>query len=145
MKSRFRKMARLALALCVASFAGTAALAQDPRASFAQKSARDFLSLTDRNDVQASWQSAGKQFQNALTPERLAKALDSARLPLRAPADRTLMSTQFTSSFPGAAGEGEYALLVFRTNFAKRSGVAETVTLEREPDGKWRVIGYLVQ
>jgi hypothetical protein len=33
---------------------------------------------------------------------------------------------------------------VFRTSFAKHTEGQETLTLEREPDGVWRVIGYSI-
>jgi hypothetical protein len=36
-------------------------------------------------------------------------------------------------------------LLVFRSSFAKKIDSGETVTLEREADGAWRVIGYLIR
>ena len=67
------------------------------------------------------------------------------RAPLGALVERAQLSSQFTNNFPGAAAEGEYALLVFRTSFVKRTDGRETVTLEREPDGVWRVIGYLIR
>jgi Protein of unknown function (DUF4019) len=35
--------------------------------------------------------------------------------------------------------------VLFRTAFEKKTDAAETVTLEREPDGKWRVIGYTIR
>jgi len=143
---RFALTARFALGLfCVALLASGAALAQDPRASLAHERALEFLALTDRNDAKASWEAAGKQFQNAITSERWAKSLNDIRPPLGPLVNRTLLSTQFTNNFPGAAGEGDYVLLVFRTNFAKRTNGRETVTLEREPDGVWRVIGYFIR
>lgn len=120
-------------------------LAQDPRASAAQRAAREFLAFTDRSDAKASWQAAGKQFQNAISETRWAESLREVRPPFGAMVERTLLSTQFTNNFPGAAGEGDYALLVFRSNFAKRTDGRETVTLEREADGAWRVIGYLIR
>ncbi len=54
-----------------------------------------------------------------------------------------MLSTQFTKTFPGAP-DGDYALLVFRTSFAKKIDSRETVTLEHEADGAWRVIGYFI-
>ena len=52
-----------------------------------------------------------------------------------------LLATQFRKSIPGAP-DGEYAIVVFRTTFAKKLDARETLTLEHEPDGAWRVIGY---
>jgi hypothetical protein len=38
--------------------------------------------------------------------------------------------------------DGEYAQIVFRTIFASKPDGSEQVSLEREADGQWRVIGY---
>jgi len=130
--------------LFVALLATGVAVAQDPRASAAQKAARDFLALTDRGDGPASWAAAGKQFQSAITVERWTDSLNTVRPPLGALVERTLFSTQLTRTFPGAPAEGDYALLVFRTSFAQRTEGQETLTVEREPDGVWRVIGYAI-
>jgi hypothetical protein len=141
--SRMRTRFALVL-LFVALLATGFAVAQDPRASAAQKAARDFLALTDHGDGAASWAAAGKQFQSAITVERWTDSLNAVRPPLGALVERTLFSTQLTRTFPGAPTEGDYALLVFRTSFAKRTEGQETLTLEREPDGVWRVIGYSI-
>ena len=55
------------------------------------------------------------------------------RPPLGELVDRTVMSTQLTRQIPGAP-DGDYALLEFRTSFAKKTNARETVTLEREAD-----------
>jgi hypothetical protein len=138
--------ASMALVLvCIALLASNGAQAQDPRASLAHNAAQKFLALTDANDAKGAWEAAGKQFRDAITPERWAEGLNEVRLPLGPLVERTQLSAQFTNNFEGAAGEGEYVLLVFRTSFAKRTDIRETVTLQREPDGVWRVIGYLIR
>jgi hypothetical protein len=100
--------------------------------------------LTDRGDAAASWRVAGKQFQKAITADQWADSLRQVRPPLGALTDRTVLSTEFTRSFPGAP-EGDYALLVFRSSFATKTDSRETVTLEREADGAWHVIGYFIR
>jgi hypothetical protein len=140
-----RRAALLALAACFlsATYIGSAS-AQDPRSTMAQKEARQWLELTDRGDAQASWNAAGKQFQNAISAEKWGDALKQVRPPLGALSERALMSTQFTNTFAGAP-DGDYALLVFRSSFAKKTDSSETVTLQREADGVWRVIGYFIR
>lgn len=133
-----------AAVLCFALSTYDVARAQDPRATTAQKAARDWVALTDRGDASASWTAAGKQFQNAITVDRWAQGLKEVRPPLGAVVDRTVLSTQFTNSFPGAP-DGDYALLVFRTNFGNKTDARESLTLQREADGNWRVIGYFIR
>ena len=89
----------------------------------------------------ASWKLAGKQFQSAIPVERWTESLNQVRKPVGASLSVHAISTRFLKSFPGAP-DGAYAMVVYRTSFAKKTEAQETVTLERESDGVWRVIGY---
>jgi hypothetical protein len=139
-----RRALLVALAGCLSATGSGSALAQDPRATAAQQEARSWLALTDRGDALASWSATGKQFQNAISADKWADSLNQVRPPLGALVERTLLSTQFTTSFQGAP-DGDYVLLVFRSSFAKKIDSRETVTLEHEADGAWRVIGYFIR
>jgi hypothetical protein len=139
-----RRALVVVLAYCLSATGTGSALAQDPRATAAQKEARSWLALTDRGDALASWSATGKQFQNAISADKWADSLKQVRPPLGALVERTLLSTQFTTSFQGAP-DGDYVLLVFRSSFAKKIDSRETVTLEHEADGAWRVIGYFIR
>lgn len=119
------------------------AMAQDPRVSEAQAAARDWLVLTDAGNATASYAAAGEKYRTVLTAEQWTKALESVRTPLGAVAQRTFASGQ--TGKPQGAPDGDYAMVVFRTAFAAKTDTAETVTLEREADGKWRVIGYSIR
>ena len=133
--------ALLVAAVLLSGFAN----AQDPRASTAQSAARQFLALTDRGDAKASWRASGKQFQNGITEARWANALAEVRTPVGGVVDRALISTEFLRTFPGAASESDYVIIQYRTSFAKLTGARESLTLEREADGVWRVIGYVIR
>ena len=142
MLRHFRTQRLLAL-ICFAWFVTGAVLAQDPKASAAQAAARDWLALADRSDAQASWNAAGKKFQAAMPVTGWADALAKARTPMGSVKSRTIFKTDFTKSFPGAP-DGDYALIVYTTSFANKAEGYETLTLERESDGKWRVVGYSI-
>jgi hypothetical protein len=139
-----RRALLVVLACCLSATGIGSALAQDPRATAAQKQARNWLELTDRGDALASWSAAGKKFQNAISADKWADSLNQVRPPLGALLERTMLSTELTTSFPGAP-DGDYVLLVFRSSFAKKIDSRESVTLEREADGAWRVIGYFIR
>ena len=128
-------------ALCLAT---SQARAQDPRTSMVQEAARAWLAETDREGGAASWKLAGKQFQSAIPVERWTESLNQVRKPVGAVIERAAISTRFLKSFPGAP-DGAYAMVVYRTSFAKKTEAQETVTLERESDGVWRVIGYFIK
>ena len=131
-------VALLALAAC------GPALGQDPRTSETQYVARDWLKLTDAGDAQTAWQTAGKKFQAAMTPAQWTQALAAQRAPQGALLQRTLNGSEFRRDFPKQPA-GEFALLQFRSTFANRSVVIESVSLEREGDGRWRVVGYALR
>ncbi len=139
-----RRALLVVLACCLSATGIGSALAQDPRATAAQREARSWLELTDRGDALASWRATGKQFQSAISADKWADSLKQVRSPLGAVVERTLLSTEFATSFQGAP-DGDYVLLVFRSSFAKKIDSGETVTLEHQADGAWRVIGYLIR
>jgi hypothetical protein len=140
---RRRVVPALAL-ICVAALSAGVATAQDPRASAAQAAAREWLALADRADAKASRDAAGKKFQAAMPVAGWSAALAKARAPLGAVKNRTIFKTDFTRKFQDYL-EGEYALIIYLTSFANKAQSQETVTLERESDGKWRVIGYSIR
>jgi len=123
--------------------AAPAAWAQDPRSALVQKTARDWLAMADGEDGGASWKAAGKQFKNAMSSVQWSQALVQVHLPMGKTLQRTMIGTSFDQSFPGAPN-GDYATIEFRTAFEGKSDAGETVTLEREADGVWRVIGYSI-
>lgn len=131
---------RLFAALLVMGLAA-AAFAQDPRTIAIQSAARAWLVFIDRGDARGAWDAAGKKFQSALTPELWATELGKQQGEYGKPVERTVGPTRFQSSIPGMP-DGEYAQILFRTRFAGKSNSSEQLTLEREADGRWRVIGY---
>jgi len=131
------------LAFALAWWSG-AALAQDPEATTVQRVARDWLALTDSGNGAGSWDAAARQFKNAVPRDRWVESLKQARDPLGKTEQRSVLSTTFATSFPGAP-DGNYAIVLFRASFAKKADAAESVTLERESDGAWRVVGYFIR
>ena len=120
-----------------------AASAQDARSSAAQKAARDWLAFADDRNATSAWNTAGAKVRATLPAQRWMQTLMAQRAPFGPLVQRTVMATQFTKAPPGQP-PGDYAVLVFRTTFAKKTGAVENVTLELEPDGVWRVIGYVI-
>jgi hypothetical protein len=120
------------------------ALAQDPRASEAQRAAREWLAYTDAVDAPGSWQRAGQKFRTAVPLDEWTKALKKEREPRGKTEQRTMLSTELRRDIPGYE-EGDYALIRFRTAFANSLTSNESLTLQREPDGVWRVVGYFIR
>jgi hypothetical protein len=129
----------LAIACCAAS-----AFAQDPNSTTVQSAAREWLALSDADNAAQSFDAAGQQFKRAMSRDGWVAALKKAREPLGKAEQRSVLATTFATSVPGAP-DGNYAIVLFRTSFAKKADAAESVTLERESDGAWRVVGYFIR
>ena len=136
-----RVLAALASALCLGA---TGAQAQDATTTVVQAAARDWLAQADKGDTTATYDAAGEQFRTAMTRAGWSEALASVRKPLGAMQRRTMAATTFRTSAPGAPA-ADFALVRFRTEFAQKADARETVTLQREADGRWRVVGYKLQ
>jgi hypothetical protein len=67
----------------------------------------------------------------------------NARGPLGAVSSRTFQIENRTRTLPGVP-DGDYEVVQFQTNFAKKSGATETVFLAREGTG-WKVNGYFIR
>jgi hypothetical protein len=137
-----RTLLRAAFAL--APLLAFRAEAQDARQTLVQGIARDWLALVDAGRYEDSWKAAGAKLRLSATPSRWAEAVSGGRAPLGPLVKRSVLRTNFRHTFPGVP-EGEYAIVIFRTAYTKRDDGDETVTLEREADGAWRVIGYVVR
>jgi hypothetical protein len=136
---------RALVTLAVASLVGAAPVrAQDPRTSVVAAAARDWLALVDRGDVKVARARAAAKFRDALSEDAWFAGLASQRNPRGSIVQRSLQGTRFERAVPGAP-DGEYAVLLYRSAFEKLAVGAETVTLERERDGVWRVVGYTIQ
>lgn len=142
----FDRGRRLALA-ALAAFAWMTMLpaqAQDPRASEAQAAARAWLVLSDAGDAAGTYTTSAAKFKSAMTAEQWGAAMAKAREQFGPVERRTITGT--ATPLPGPdIPPGEYVVIQYRTEFAKRPQGSETMTLEREADGKWRVVGYLMR
>lgn len=141
--TRRAALARIA-ALAAGALPAYGVAAQDPRAALVATAARDWLALVDAGDLAAARASAAARFRKASTEAAWSAALARQRGPRGSMQQRALVRTRFEKALRGQP-EGDYAILLFRTVFEKQAGTAEAVTLEREPDGIWRVVGYSIR
>ncbi|MDJ0978323.1 MAG: DUF4019 domain-containing protein [Erythrobacter sp.] len=98
-----------------------------------ERSALAWLALVDASDWTASFAAAGQSFQEPNTVQTWREASEQARVPLGAVIERETVTADYVNAPPHG-----YVIMEFRTDFAKRSGATEKVTLEREgAPGKW--------
>lgn len=103
-----------------------------------------WLELVDRGDGLASWEAAGTAFRSAVTPDAWSDQLRAARGPYGPLTSRALAVEQAFNGLPGAPA-GEYVVRQYHAVYDARQAVTETLTLVREEDGEWRVVGYYIR
>ncbi|MBM4353918.1 MAG: DUF4019 domain-containing protein [Deltaproteobacteria bacterium] len=123
---------------------GNVAPVEGKQAEQVRKAATDWLGLADAKDWGASWDRSAEMFRKAVKKEQWAQSADAARSPLGDRVSRKEKSLEFSDSLPGAP-DGEYAVLQFATEFARKKEAVETLSLLHETDGQWRVVGYFIK
>ena len=131
----------LALSAPVQAPAGSpAAPASSPVAETeAAKAAREWLALVDDAKWQESWAGTGQSFRSANTVALWQSASEKAHAPLGRMITRTLLSDVDTPAPPNGSHT-----IQFRTDFANKRGVIETLSLIRE-GGSWKVVGIYIE
>jgi len=137
-------MHRRTLLLCLLA-PGAQALASEATAvDPARRVAGDWLALVDRGDFTASWAQASATFKATVTAAQWQQAAAGARTPLGTLAQRAERSARATTSLPGVP-DGRYVVLQYQSSFERKAAATETVTVQFDADGAWRVAGYFVR
>lgn len=106
--------------------------------------ASSWLALADALDAQASWDEAAAIFRTSVSTERWGEQLRAARAPLGPLTTRKLAVEQRLDGLPGVP-PGEYVVRQYHSIYNDVMAVVETLTLRREDDGTWRVVGYFIR
>jgi hypothetical protein len=106
--------------------------------------AKAWLTLVDAGDATGSWKAAGGSFRAAVTPDKWSAQLKAARGPIDPVTSRTLAVEQQFKELPGAP-VGQYVVQQYHSVYGNVNAVVETLTLQLEADGIWRVIGYFIR
>jgi hypothetical protein len=106
--------------------------------------AEAWLAGVDAGRYGASWDDAAKLLQGAIERTKWEITLERARGPLGVAVTRKLRTANFTRSLPDAP-PGEYIVIRYDTVFENRPLSTEIVTPMREPDGTWKIAGYIIR
>lgn len=120
------------------------AIQVDAQAQPAVNVAQEWIGVIDQGGYSASWSATGQPVRGAVTQEQWVSSLTSVRQPLGAVSSRQLTAAQYTTTLQGAP-EGQYVVIQYDTDFASAPDMVETITAMLEPDGQWRVVGYLIK
>jgi Protein of unknown function (DUF4019) len=135
MQNTLRRVAGLAAAL----FASVA-FAQDN-----SHAGDDFLRLLDTKKYAESWDASSDLLKKSVSRAEWTTQVTKARDTLGDLASRKLKDMKPETNPPGAP-PGEYLLMTYETVFASQGAPhTETLPLIKEPDGRWRAVGYFVR
>lgn len=104
----------------------------------AARSARAWLMLGDEGRWRDGWLATATSFRKANTAEQWAAVAKQVRAPMGDVMSRTLLSQESVPAPPAGV-----EVVKFRTRFANRADVIETVSLVRE-GADWKVVGIYV-
>ena len=104
----------------------------------AVSAARAWLALGDEARWRDGWLAAASSFRKLNSAKRWAEVAQKARVPLGAVISRTALSQDSVPAPPAGV-----EVIKFRTSFANKPDVVETLTLVRE-NGAWRVVGCMI-
>ncbi|WP_307118769.1 helix-turn-helix domain-containing protein [Sphingomonas kyeonggiensis] len=116
--------------------ASASRVAEDPAVVDA---ARQWLALVDQGRWDESYRATGASFRKLNTVEVWTATSRRVRVPLGETISRTFLSQENLPAPPAG-----YEVVKFRTRFANKAEVVETVTLDFE-EGNWRVVGVTVE
>ncbi len=107
--------------------------------SDAVRSARDWLVLGDQKRWKDGWTATASSFRQLNSVERWAEAAEKVRVPLGDVVSRVALSQESVPAPPAGV-----EVVKFRTSFANKANVIETVSMARE-DSTWKVVGIYVE
>lgn len=102
------------------------------------RSARDWLALVDAGRWDDSYRATAQSFRSLNTVGVWTSVSEQVRVPLGPMVSRADLSQEWVPAPPHG-----YEMVKFRTSFANRPNVTETLTLVREGQA-WRVSGYTI-
>lgn len=108
-----------------------------------EAAARAWATLLDNGRWGDSWRAASALFQSQVPAAQWQSIVEPVRQPLGPVSARALHDITASTQLPGAP-VGEYQLVQFQTNFAKKAGAIETVVLMHE-GASWKVAGYFIR
>ncbi|QNA88730.1 DUF4019 domain-containing protein [Massilia sp. Dwa41.01b] len=100
----------------------------------AQQAALDWLRLLDAGRYGESWDAASSYWKADYTREHTARVLQELRAPLGRLASRKIRRSEFL-----VVPDGDCVHIVFDSVFANKPEHAETLDMQRETSGEWKV------
>ncbi len=123
-----------------------AALNGAHRAEIAQaRAAADgWLKLIDTGKYDDSWKEAAQAVREQVSKKQWKEEISATRSTYGELVSRAQQDANYATTLPGAP-DGQYVIFEFNSSFAHKSSTIETLVLQRQDDGSWRVAGYFLR
>jgi hypothetical protein len=109
--------------------------------SAGQLAAAGWLTLLDRRDWGTAWETSAATFRKTVPLANWLEGIPKVRADFGALQERTPGAITYKTQLERMP-PGDYVTVLFVSKYDQRGEVQELVTTVREPDGRWRVIGY---
>lgn len=136
-------MKRLLAVVLIALFVSGVCFGASPEKK-AEIAAKNWLELVDGKNYAKSYDDAAEFFKAMVKKDEWINTLTSLRSMLGPVESRKLVSKKFQNKMPGAP-DGEYVIIIYKTDFRKKADAQEVIVPMLDSDGKWRVSGYHIK
>lgn len=133
-------MRRLLLAVMIVALSTGFCFAASPEKK-AQIAANNWLELIDNKDYAQSYDEAASTFKAVINKCDWLETCGSLRDILGKAESRKLISSTRKNKMSDAP-DGEYVILVYKTQFKRKLNAQEIVVPMLDNDGEWRISGY---
>lgn len=110
----------------------------------AVSAAQTWLALTDNGKFPESWDHAASSFRQGIPKDTWEQLSNKVRAPLGARKSREVADGPSNPTLTRTP-TGSVAVIQFATSFDNLPAAGETVSLNLEPDGLWKVSGYRIK
>lgn len=104
------------------------------------QSAESWLAIVDKGKYRESWEGLADLFKQNDKEEEWINDLNRSRKPLGKVLERELRHESKSSE----ASVGEYLIFQYETSFENKKSVVEAVSVIKDKDGNWRILGYSI-
>ena len=106
--------------------------------------AEQWLAIVDTGGYGESWEASAPLMREAIEKQRWEIQISAVRGPLGTANARKLRTATYARQLPNAP-VGEYVVIQYDTRFENRPMSTEIVTPMRQPDGGWKIAGYIIR
>jgi len=136
-----KKVIALVTSLVLIAFLAASLLSCEKRKEeLAIQAAESWLALVDEEKYPESWEGLAGLFKKNIKKEEWVNDLNRFRKPLGKLLKRKLQHETESSE----ASVGEYLIFQYETSFENKKSVVEAVSVIKDNDGKWRILGYSI-